>query len=454
MVRSSLFAGLFTLVPALLVLASGCGGGVSSSASSTTASGTTSNTTTTTTGAGGTGGGTGGEGGILITTGNGGSGGQGGTPDPCLSLDCPPDQHCDKAAAACVNNTCADLVCGPTEICDGTPGGGAICKDISCTADVDCPASQHCNGTLCINDICLPGARSCMGAELHECAPNGGSSPLKYICGSQAYFTSACVDDGQGHAGCGCEDDWDCPGFTACEVGVCTGTGKAPTCTLPPEPFASVLPTNEIQWGGTDQANKNAVNAPFPLSSQVSTTPLVINLDDDNGDGLINELDFPEVVFMTYCNTDVSTNGIVRAVHGGGPNKGKDFFATCGATVWHEGDPLNMVCACATATGNSTAVLAAADLDGDGIPEIVVPNETSGLTILDNKGVPITSSANNQWVGYNDPAVTIANLDGAGFAEIVVGRHAFTLQHDAMGKLAFLDHFSGSLMNGSQGQGP
>jgi hypothetical protein len=453
MARSPLFLPLFAVLPALVLVASGCGGGDTTSASS---SGTTATATTTgaTTGTGGGGtGGSGGEGGILIT-GSGGSGGQGGAPDPCLGVSCPADQHCDAASGMCANNSCADLVCGPTEICQVTPGGGAVCKDISCTADVDCPGAQFCNGTICVDDVCAPGARSCVGAELHECLPSGSGSPVKYTCGSQSYFTSACIDDGQGHAGCGCEDDWDCPGFTACEVGVCTGTGKAPTCTLPPEPFASVLPSNEVQWGGLNQVNKDAVNAPFPLSSQVSTTPLVVNLDDDNGDGLINELDFPEVVFMTYCGVDISANGIVRAIHGGGPNKGKDFFATCGNTIWHEGDPLNMPCACATGTSNPTAVLAVGDLDGDGIPEIVVPNETAGLTILDNKGNTITQTAANQWSGYNDPAVTLANLDGAGFSEVVVGRHAFTLQHDAGGKLAFLDHFAGNLMNGSQGQGP
>ena len=53
--------------------------------------------------------------------------------------------------------------------------------------------------------------------------------------------------------------------------------------------------------------------------------------------------------------------------------------------MWHEGDPLNLVCACASAVGNSTASLAVGDLDGDGIPEIVMPNETAGLIILDSK---------------------------------------------------------------------
>ncbi len=94
------------------------------------------------------------------------------------------------------------------------------------------------------------------------------------------------------------------------------------------------------------------------------------------------------------------------------------------------------------------------DLDGDGVPEIVMPNETSGLVILDNKGNPITSTAANQWSGYVNPAPSIANLDNQGFAEIVVGSNVFTLGHDAAGKLVFVDHFAGSLMKGLNTQGP
>ncbi len=55
---------------------------------------------------------------------------------------------------------------------------------------------------------------------------------------------------------------------------------------------------------------------------------------------------------------------------------------------------------------------------------------------------------------YVSPAVGIANLDHKGFAEIVVGRHVLTVEHDANGKLVFLDHFAGALMNGTQQAGP
>ncbi|MFO0618859.1 MAG: hypothetical protein U0414_40095 [Polyangiaceae bacterium] len=381
--------------------------------------------------------------------------------DVCMGTGCPADQHCEdvNGVGTCVNNTCADLMCGPKEICETTPGGGAVCTDISCAADVDCAADQFCDPAMgvCVDDVCTAGARHCVGAELFECASNGGADAAKYTCGSPTAFGSTCVDAGNGVATCTCEDDWDCPAFTTCEAGACSGTGKAPTCTLPPVSFANALPVNEIQWGGTGSgANSNAVNAPFPLSAQACATPIVANLDDDNGDGLIDERDFAEIVFMTYCGSDVATNGIIRAIHGGGPNKGKDYFAQCGATVWHEGDPLNMACACASAEGNSTAAVAVGDLDGDGVPEIIVPNENDALVILDNHGNAITRSANNQWpLGYVNPAPTIANLDQQGFAEIVVGNNVFTLAHDAMGKLVFVDRFSGgALPSGQNGQGP
>jgi hypothetical protein len=296
-------------------------------------------------GAGGSQGG-GGAGGNLFGAGGMGAGGAGGAVlDPCDGVACDVDQSCQvvEGVGTCVNNTCDMLQCSATESCETGPNGGAVCVDISCSTDLDCPVDEHCNGTICVLDVCVPGTATCAGDDVLVCEPNGSGTVVKFSCGSDAYFTSVCVDDGQGAAACTCEDDWDCPANTTCEVGTCVGTGVAPTCSLPPVPFASALPVNEIQWGGTGQGSpaNQAVNAPFPLSSQVSATPLVVNLDDDNGDGLINERDFPEIVFVTYCGVDVSVNGIVRAIHGGGPNKGQDFFATCGGTVWHEGDDIS-----------------------------------------------------------------------------------------------------------------
>ncbi len=203
-------------------------------------------TTTSTGGKGGSAGngGAGGDGNILV--GGGGSTSSSTTNDPCDGVACDTDQHCEnvEGKGSCVNNTCAEIMCGATEICDVGPNGGAVCKDISCVGDVECPPSQYCNGTICVDDLCTPGVAECMGDQVFACLPSGAGTALKFTCGSEAYFTSVCSGDGMGSATCTCEDDWDCPQFTACDISICQGTGKAPTCSLPPVAFSNALPNN------------------------------------------------------------------------------------------------------------------------------------------------------------------------------------------------------------------
>src|SRR5262245_22278759 len=105
------------------------------------------------------------------------SGGAGGAGDPCASQSCAPDQHCEVMGntPSCVPNNCNDLQCAPTEECQTTPNG-ALCVDISCTEDVECAPSEYCDGTICVPDVCVPGAANCQGADLYECASNGSGT--------------------------------------------------------------------------------------------------------------------------------------------------------------------------------------------------------------------------------------------------------------------------------------
>ncbi len=333
-------------------------------------------------------------------------------------------------------------------------------SDTGCGSDLDCPAEQFCDGGACIDDICEANTSRCQGDDVEECDSNGGAWSLKYTCGSEAYFPSICVEISPVFADCLCEDDWDCPGYTVCDVDICRGTGEEPNCSLPAEPFANMLPTLEIEWGGESIAAPQAVGSPFPDSAQTVMSPLVVNLDDDNGDGAINELDFPEIVFATFCDSSFKENGVLRAIHGGGSNKGGDYFATCGDTVWHEGDPVDMTCACDDATLNSSASLAAGDLDSDGVPEIVAMLEgvdgsisDGGFGVFDNTGELIFSTGDLN-MGYTNAAITLANVDNQGFAEIVIGRHVFTLKHNDQNELVLLDEFEGEHAHGTQNQGP
>ena len=423
--------------------------------------------------AGSQGDGSGATGNIITGPDSGDSGG--GEADPCAQIACNVDQHCEivDGSASCVGNTCADLACPPPQKCTETDGG-AFCEDNSCTDDLSCDPLEFCDLSatdggpgVCTMDACTAGERTCNGNELLECAQNGSGQTSKYTCQSGSpYFTSMCSDPGTGDASCSCEDDWDCPAFTDCEVDQCEGTGVAPTCSLPPVPFDQVLPTNEITWGGVWQS-EDAVGSPFASSAQVVLTPVVANLDDDNGDGLIDERDFPEIIFTSFCGTrsgphHFRSNGTLRAIHGGGPRKGQDYFANCGGAHWIDTsgvDPTTMTCVCTDADLDSTASLAVGDLDYDGVPEIVAITEGPGnsngeIRIYDNQGQEITTSSPVINLGGDNPAPTIANLDNEGFAEIVVGRDVWSIAHDASGNIIVADYWEGTQASGQNGQGP
>lgn len=376
----------------------------------------------------------------------------------CMGLTCGPGERCEITAGTpmCVPNGCADLMCTATERCEPSPDGrGNVCADNSCTDSIECAPAQYCDGTICVDDVCVPGTSSCTAAgEIEACSDDGGALVVRFACGGEAYFTSTCTEDAGG-AYCPCEDDWDCPAFTLCEAGRCAGTGVMPTCRLPAAAFDSVLPAPEpgFPWGGRSSSDRDATGSPFPTSSQVVMTPVVANLDDDNGDGLIDERDIPEIVFLTFCGSEFSNNGVLRAVHGGGPRRGEDFFASCGSTHWQEsdGEPFP-TCTCSAAELDSTAGLAAGDLDGDGVPEIVAVSESDRIRIYSNIGELIVDLGGAAVGGNASPS--IANLDGAGFAEIVVGASVFTLEHDAGGVLQLVDRFDGTQGRGTNGQGP
>lgn len=378
---------------------------------------------------------------------------------PCALTACSAGQRCEQTAtgATCVDNGCSDLHCGATEECASAPLGGHLCKSIACSSDVQCEAARHCDGTKCVADVCEPDVQHCDGNRVFQCSSNGGVDKASFACAGNAYFSSACSEPSAGSAQCSCQDDWDCPSFTQCNVGVCQGTGVAPTCTLPALPFNKVLPTLEFRWGGTSTTSKAATGRAFSDSAQVAATPVVANLTDDNGDGLINELDFPEIVFLTYT-TDIANNGVVRAVHAGGPARGNDYFASCGAKYWKEGDDISAVtCAATDAVARPGGGLAIADLDYDGIPEIVVGTENGSLQILDNRGRVISETtkiffSNADGGAYKYPQVGLANLDNSGFVEIVVGRVVVTLEKVA-GVLQMRDVFVGQGAHGAQDDG-
>ena len=171
-------------------------------------------------------------------------------------------------------------------------------------------------------------------------------------------------------------------------------------CQYVPPP-GEFLPTMKCRWNSSLE---------YPDSDDVVMTPVVASLTDDNGDGAIDVRDIPDILFVTYrlredgcCNVP----GVLRVVSG-----------RCG----DDGHLVEHFSVSSPVLDNS-AGLAVGDIDGDLVPDIVAMTRTSGTVAYSNTGVVKWTSPHpqgNDILTSVQPA--IADLDGDGIAEILVGR--------------------------------
>jgi hypothetical protein len=228
---------------------------------------------------------------------------------------------------------------------------------------------------------------------------------------------------------------------------------SARECIFQPQPGLPFELFEEWNWTSTP-------SSPAPQHHQVMMAPVVINLNDDNGDGRVDELDVPDVVFGAYAGGNYSTNGILRAVNG---RDGSQIFETALdsnedivgagslAVADIDGDSLPEIIAVEdTSDGrgghrliafendgtfkfSSDAVVgqiywggpSIADLNQDGTPEIVV-----GATILSNTGSLIASGSSRRGDNTVGPLSTVADIDLDGRPEIVAGSTVYDVEVD------------------------
>jgi hypothetical protein len=170
-------------------------------------------------------------------------------------------------------------------------------------------------------------------------------------------------------------------------------------------PVGDFSPAMECAWRGSDVE---------PLKDDVVATPAVINITDDNDDGLIDLRDIPDILFITYdregdgcCNVA----GAIRVVSG-----------RCGA----EGLLVEHFTINDPYVDNSGG-LAVGDIDNDTVPEIVAMIHPTGTVAFEHDGTVKWTSLDPN--GTEDDMCTavqpaIVDLDGDGYGEVIAGRVA------------------------------
>jgi RHS repeat-associated protein len=144
----------------------------------------------------------------------------------------------------------------------------------------------------------------------------------------------------------------------------------------------------QLEWAWTSSSIQ-------PSSLNVMNTPVVIDLNQDGT---------PDVVFGSTASTGGGSVevGIVRALNG---LNGTELFSIANSDFLI----------------NTAASLAAGDIDGDGVPEIIATDSSgSRLIAFNNSGDFLWRTPQLESINWGAPA--LADLDNDGSIEIIIGR--------------------------------
>lgn len=171
--------------------------------------------------------------------------------------------------------------------------------------------------------------------------------------------------------------------------------GDLPTSVQPIAPFEM---TKKWEWSSSDF---------MPEYDQIMSTPMVGQLNDDNGDGVIDNKDVADLLVVTFKDDDYLSLGLLRALSG---VDGQELWIDNTQPVF--ADSLNS--------------LALADVNSDGKIEIAVNDYMQGkLRILSNEGVEIK---NFEVATKTFGNLVISDIDNDGIPEIIVGGDVFNFE--------------------------
>ena len=333
-----------------------------------------------------------------------------------FSCDCPFGETCSDDGL-CVS-ICGDV---PACIFGGTAqccAAGSVCQDGRCVAD--CGSEPECNGVCCDSaEMCFEG--SCV-AQCETPSQLCGSDKALCCASGEACIGGDCVP--LLHE---CMFGEDCETDELCEpsLGVCISRDAVEACEFRP-PVGEFEPTIGCRWTPPEaQIGATAEEVEIAGMSEVVMTPAVANLTDDNGDGVTDMLDTPDIVFASFdygADGCCTRRGVVRVVSGG--CNGDGTMTTHATLKGLTSDDW---------IGNSTGIalgnLHPDHMVGERVPEIVATFKNGG-TIAWRRTADDGSTWQVMWQNDSLPAKqhtrggaqpSLADLNADGRPEVIIG---------------------------------
>ncbi len=319
---------------------------------------------------------------------------------------------------------------------NGFEGDGGIGDGAASDAQWVCSNNGECDSGICVGGGCCPTMEQVCGQNCCY-APSVCFASACVVPGDICFSTPDCAEGQYCEPGLGEGLDAGVPIVDAgtciheipqagrcldlpppCDGAIPDGGVCIPDCEYHPDPNGPL--TAQVKWSWGPVADE------FPDHTDVWATPAIGRVTDTNCDGVVNQLDPPNIIFVsgdaneTCCSCDGSTTstcltGVLRVLDG-----------LTGQEVW------SLRRAEAASVGFAGLSVAIGDIDNDGAVDICTVTGEGYVVVIDAGGtlmgvsdLPIANHSSVSMFGWGG-GLAVADMNGDGYPEIAYGNSVFT----------------------------